>query len=111
MVYPGPMRGLRRYLGILPLIGVLLIVTLAPAAIALGRDAVQPGKPVIIIVPPWDNALRISREAGGRLVAPGRIKSVAMVWSDNPLFTESLYSYGALLVVGSDLSRILCQSE
>lgn len=103
--------GLRRFLGALPLLGVISILSIAPAAIALGKDVPRPGQPVIVITAPWDNALRVSSDAGGRQIAPGRLESIAMVWSDDPLFPQTLYANGALFVLGGDLSRILCQVE
>lgn len=81
---PAAMSLVRTLMGVvaaLPLIGVLAIAAVAPTAIALGQEPPEPGQPVIVVTAPWQSALRISNQAGGRLVAPGRIGAVALVWS------------------------------
>ena len=95
----------------LPLVGVLLIALIAPGAIALGQSPAEAGEPVIVVTSPWHNALAVATRADGRLIAPGRVGSVAMVWSEDPAFTEALYAEGAWFVLNADLSGVLCAVE
>ncbi|MEM9060523.1 MAG: hypothetical protein AAGD13_08655 [Pseudomonadota bacterium] len=90
---------------------MICIALIAPAVLALARQAPKPGEPVIVIAPPWGTALQISAVANGRFVAPGRIEAIALVSSDNHEFTDSLYAAGAWLVLNGDLSNILCQTK
>ncbi|MEL7470727.1 MAG: hypothetical protein AAFN27_19910 [Pseudomonadota bacterium] len=90
---------------------LLVIASIGPATIALARQEPIAGEPMIVIVAPWQHALRVAARANGRFVAQGRVDSIALVWSANPAFTDSLYQHGAWLVLNSDLSSILCRTE
>ena len=94
-----------------PLIGVLCLSVAAPAAIALGQPQSKAGEPVVVIAPPWQAALALAASAGGRFVAPGRMQSIALVWSADPNFTQELYAKGAWLVLSASLSGMLCNVE
>lgn len=98
-----------RVLKAVPLLAVLALVIVAPAAIVLAQQKPKPGEPAIVIAAPWDEALQIAALTDAQFLAPGRVKSIAMVSSDNPEFTASLYAAGAWLVLSSDLSNILCK--
>ena len=101
----------RPSLRVLPLTGVLILSIVGPGAIALVQNPPREGEPVVVISAPWQTALSVASKADGRLVAPGQISSIALVWSDNPTFTNSLYEAGAWLVLGADASRFLCATE
>lgn len=96
---------------LLPLLGVLAIAVSAPAAIVASKAATADARSVVVIVPPWHNAIEIATAAGGSLLAPGRLESIAFVHSGNDRFTRHLYDLGAWAVLDSKLSRLLCISR
>ena len=102
------MRRIARYLGLLPLIGVLGIAVVVPGRMALGMAEPRPDSPVVVLAAPWANAIPIATGVGGRLIAEGRFSSVAMASSDNPEFIAALYSEGAWLVLDADMAGFLC---
>ncbi|MEM6904889.1 MAG: hypothetical protein AAF568_03260 [Pseudomonadota bacterium] len=104
-----PSSRLPEALRALVLTGFLGLAFLAPLGVTLAQSAPSPGEPVIVITPPWENALALAARQGGRLVAPGRVEAIALVWSDDPGFPAALYAAGAWFVLGSDLSQLLCQ--
>ena len=93
---------------LLPLLGVLVIAVSAPAAIVVSKAVTADARSVVVIVPPWHNAIEIATAAGGNILAPGRIESIAFVHSRNDRFTRRLYDRGAWAVLDSKLSRFLC---
>lgn len=94
----------------LPLTGVLLIAIVAPALIGMGQFKAVAGDPVIVIVPPWESALGVMAEADGRMITPGRLDAIALVYSDDPNFAADLYAAGALAVVNGSLANLLCNT-
>lgn len=95
--------------GAVPAAVALTITVVAPVALALSHAPPRPGEPVVVIGAPWTQASALVFAAGGRLVAPGRVASIALAWSDNAAFTSDLYRSGAWFVLDANLANALCQ--
>lgn len=102
------MRFFRRLCHALPMFGVLVIVGMVPAALALSRNPPVQDAPVVVISAPWVAAEEVATRAGGQSIAPGRISAISLVWSPNPEFIDALYRAGAWVVLNGDLSGVLC---
>ena len=102
------MGHIRRVCRILPFLAVLSIVTIMTAFLALAKHPAKTDEPVVIISAPWVSAEALARQAGGQLIAPGRIGAIGLVWSPNPEFIDGLYEAGAWVVLDGDLSGVLC---
>lgn len=99
------------WVGPLPLLGVVTLALLAPAGMVSARMAPAPGTPVVVVAAPWGSAARVTAEAAGLLVAPGRVRAVGLAYSPEPGFAASLRRAGALMVLDGALSEAFCGSD
>lgn len=102
-------RSCIRAFGKVPLILAFVLSLAAPVVVGPEQQTPNAREPVIVLAAPWRNAWSLATHADGRLIAPGRIEAVALVWSDNPEFRKRLYDAGAWLVLSGDLSTLLCK--
>lgn len=87
------------------LLSLSFILTLiAPAWVALAQPAL-PGRPVVVIFPPWIDADALVQRAGGQIIGPSLAPLAALASSDQPTFAARLRSLGAWTV--RDASRIV----
>lgn len=78
---------------------VALCLALTTPLAALLAAAPRPSGPVLVIVPPWQNAGDIIRAAGGLEIGPETAPFAALGQSDDPGFAQRLMAAGSWSVV------------
>lgn len=87
----------------------LLSDLLVPFAMAIGIPllfvgAPEAGRPVLVIAPPWSNAIRLLeliREADGRVLREAGMAGMAVAVSEHADFPQRLRAAGAWVVVNA----------
>ncbi len=99
---------MRSTLAYLPLALALALTLGAPAALALAAARPEPGRPAVLVVPPWERAAERAAAAGARVLLPGRVAAVALVAARDPAFPARLAQAGPAILFAADLSSYLC---
>lgn len=92
-----------------PLGGILFLGLIAQPLIVPLSASPQVGKPVLVIVSPWEDARPVIRDAGGIVMASGLLPFFAMSYDSAPDHVARLREAGALIVSGSEVGSLLCR--
>ena len=89
----------------------LCVTLVAPFGAALTLPP-QAGQPVLVVVPPWQDAARMIDDAGGNEIGPFTAPFARLAISDDPRFAESLRALGSWAVRdGATLARLCGVSD
>lgn len=91
-------------------LATLALVLLAPLGALLAAPP-QVGMPVIVFVPPWQDAARLVDLAGGQVVGPESAPLAVLAYSSDPDFARNLMLSGAFGVRDGSLVASLCNVE
>ena len=91
-------------------LATLALVLLTPLGALLAAPP-QVGMPVIVFVPPWQDADRLVAVAGGQVIGPDSAPLAVLAYSDDPDFPRNLLLSGAFGVRDGSLVASLCNIE
>lgn len=94
-----------------PLLAATLSLTfLAPLGSLLAAPP-RPSAPVLVLVPPWIDAVSLVASAGGRVVGPASAPMAVLAYSDDSEFAQNLLRSGALGVRDGSVLADLCGAK
>lgn len=95
----------KQTLAILPLAA---LCALMPPLIGLAVSQPEEGAPVLVVVPPWQDAAGIVAGAGGGLIGPLRTPVAVLAAPGGPDFAARLRAAGALGVLDGRAAARIC---